>query len=40
VRGNVVWQIGITYAAGKFIQARLNLDIVWQIVIPVFAKQY
>jgi hypothetical protein len=23
-------KIGITYAAGKFIQARLNLDIVWQ----------
>jgi hypothetical protein len=23
-------KIGITYAAGKFIQARLNLKVVWQ----------
>jgi hypothetical protein len=33
-------KIGITYAAGKFIQARLNLDIVWQNRVLQIAKQH
>jgi hypothetical protein len=33
-------KIGITYAAGKFIQARLNLNIVWQKQVLQIAKQH
>jgi hypothetical protein len=31
---------GITYAAEKFIQARLNLKVVWQKQVLQIAKQY